>query len=653
MAVSFHPKKNQLFAATTNGTFIIISNVQSKQKARIQQISLFKANIQNTLTCFEMSKTGSRIIIGSYDGSINLFSTKDVIDQIIRSKTGSSHHLNASVLSPPALYRLLASDCSFEEDNVAHNEINGGISCSAFSKDGTGFTIGTNNGEVSFWVFDIDEMAWIVKLRHHLPGTRITSCIANSLSSRVFFAAKGADKASLFELKEERLRLFPELHCDEIHHLAIHPHNPVIFASGSTDAKVILWDASRSTPIKMIEMDTKVRSLLFSKHGLVVGDEGGKISYFEYESKNSQFASREQELLALERSLRHDRLPRKTRVASKRRQVVLEYVEDNEEPRVEIEEEEETGSIASIAETLSSSSIEIDELSVSDQETPWCLNWLLSTTKSSTIQIGDRVVYFPEGHLQFLEQEKRPEFSRTRPVIKHSMLRGRVSNLEFLTGEPSYCMFAIDSELEITYYERRGIPSFIVQAELFDWAMTRPDFVRGEKVIVRYDDDEYYEGKVMAVKGNPRDRPWRCYVVGGWPGESDEAFSPWELARPGEHWPESRECIEEAARMDLQEHVDELIAEPRWQLFLEPVDEELYPDYCNVIAYPVCLRLIRDRLSLGYYRRLQSLLYDISFLYSNAYAYNIPDSPVVIEANELVKSLKSLIRSVSRKHPRH
>jgi hypothetical protein len=39
--------------------------------------------------------------------------------------------------------------------------------------------------------------------------------------------------------------------------------------------------------------------------------------------------------------------------------------------------------------------------------------------------------------------------------------------------------------------------------------------------------------------------------------------------------------------------------------FVEDVDFSLFPAYCTVVGYPVCLSRIIERLERGFYRRLE------------------------------------------------
>lgn len=84
------------------------------------------------------------------------------------------------------------------------------------------------------------------------------------------------------------------------------------------------------------------------------------------------------------------------------------------------------------------------------------------------------------------------------------------------------------------------------------------------------------------------------------------------------------------------------------QWFNEQVDRRAFPEYYNIIACPICLSTIRDRVKNGFYRRKEAILSDLDLLYNNASKFNKPNSPIVEAAQAIVTLAANIVNGKRR-----
>ena len=89
----------------------------------------------------------------------------------------------------------------------------------------------------------------------------------------------------------------------------------------------------------------------------------------------------------------------------------------------------------------------------------------------------------------------------------------------------------------------------------------------------------------------------------------------------------------------LQKIMELSIAEP----FNYPVDLDSFPTYAIHIDYPIDLNTIRERLSSLYYRRVNSIQWDVRKIEQNASRYNEPRSEIVKKATLLCEVLLEFV----------
>ena len=83
---------------------------------------------------------------------------------------------------------------------------------------------------------------------------------------------------------------------------------------------------------------------------------------------------------------------------------------------------------------------------------------------------------------------------------------------------------------------------------------------------------------------------------------------------------------EQSLKEALQRHLDVLIKEPKYNLFVDPVPRE-YEDYYMIIQSPICLRDIQLKLQENEYRSVSKFKKDMLLLIGNCVYYNMLLTP--------------------------
>jgi hypothetical protein len=90
----------------------------------------------------------------------------------------------------------------------------------------------------------------------------------------------------------------------------------------------------------------------------------------------------------------------------------------------------------------------------------------------------------------------------------------------------------------------------------------------------------------------------------------------------------------------LERIMELLIAE----YFNYPVDLDAYPHYAIIIGYPIDLNTIKQRLENRYYRRINSIQWDVRIIENNATRFNERKSDIVRQASLLTELLLEFIK---------
>ncbi|PVV02845.1 hypothetical protein BB560_002691 [Smittium megazygosporum] len=89
--------------------------------------------------------------------------------------------------------------------------------------------------------------------------------------------------------------------------------------------------------------------------------------------------------------------------------------------------------------------------------------------------------------------------------------------------------------------------------------------------------------------------------------------------------------------------ISSMMEKKEFDWFVERVDFKTYSDYLDSVVYPMCLRTVLSRISEKYYRRLDSVSWDIMLIYLNAVTYNSSESEVSRAAEKMISAYIKLL----------
>ncbi|KAI8637978.1 hypothetical protein BD408DRAFT_485831 [Parasitella parasitica] len=293
---------------------------------------------------------------------------------------------------------------------------------------------------------------------------------------------------------------------------------------------------------------------------------------------------------------------------------------------------------------------------------PWITNTERTLAKYLP-QVGDIVTILTEGHKQYLRKsEMRHHFDEKHGVIdKHNpVLFARVTSISWLVGPPAYCKMKLNM-LELTnlqsvlqgqedpvwssmqqdeiieYTDEDGSPEFVVLWERFLASMNVFLTLQvGQKVDAIYDEGQY-TGTVSSVNNQGQywrranlPSPWAFYHV-IWDDASSNAedLSPWELVPTGEDFRTRYDVGSSLTSSQVKrarETLEWLANVDDFFLYVHQVNYYDYPPYLSLIAYPICLDTVRERLNNGFYRTVDGLIDDVELIKKNAMKYNAESS---------------------------
>ncbi|TPX47381.1 hypothetical protein SeMB42_g03341 [Synchytrium endobioticum] len=304
-------------------------------------------------------------------------------------------------------------------------------------------------------------------------------------------------------------------------------------------------------------------------------------------------------------------------------------------------------------------------------------------------QIHDRIAIIHEGQLEFSEialdrfgETARQPFSVTirKPPMPLGFTFGLIEEVRWHPYNPLICTIKVlihspraeSQDIAPAWETLTASTSGKSGSRLFSWFDYQgPEFVllysqfrSGVGRAFEHDDDVWamydggwFAGRVVEVKDNT---VWKKYKV-AWDNLDDapEDFSPWELELrdDGEEnhgskvldngsyldacermSPQCRDAI-----MELLEGVDANIK----AFFDQAVDYQQYDNYLNVVAYPIWLALIKQRLLNDFYRRTEAVAWDVEQMAKNAEDYNDKKSLIWELAHTNLRELAFAIESIA------
>uniref|UniRef100_A0A1I8A725 Bromo domain-containing protein n=1 Tax=Steinernema glaseri TaxID=37863 RepID=A0A1I8A725_9BILA len=311
-------------------------------------------------------------------------------------------------------------------------------------------------------------------------------------------------------------------------------------------------------------------------------------------------------------------------------------------------------------------------------------------------QVGDEVVYFSQGHQNYLDNVREKNLYEIRRKMNiPSNVSGEqhcvVKKITYEVLPPHNCrvlrliLGVVDSQrisrcFTVWTHDIENVPDFLIPRQLFQKSIQSQHQRIGAKMQSILS-NQWWTGKVLNNKQNVIDSSyqWNSIVV-RWENGDEEAVCPWDydlapdqnvgprvrseaLVTPEEleqfgaipllrgAWTDSIsgeiEESEEEARENvsrfLRSAIEQLCELPEVKIFADPVDLTVYTDYIATVRYPIDLGTINERLRNKYYRRKLSLLVDIWYIAENAKRYNVRSSDIVNQAKVLTETLSRLV----------
>ncbi|XP_065578986.1 PH-interacting protein-like [Artemia franciscana] len=307
-------------------------------------------------------------------------------------------------------------------------------------------------------------------------------------------------------------------------------------------------------------------------------------------------------------------------------------------------------------------------------------------------QIGDIVMYFRQGHeiyAKFVWEKKLYDLApRSLPWFNTAIREQelvRVLGIKYEIRPPRLCSLKLGiidvgtdtltgESFLVKYHDMKHVIDFLVLKQVYDAAVRR-DWRPGDHYRCAIE-GRWYEGTVIGhqpFEDIYPDSLFLCYKV-RWNDGTEDTISPWDIEpvdprRRSENMSDGmlllpheedvyQSTLDEWSNLNRDSECNRIAnligqmmtlsaAEP----FSAPVDLTAYPDYAEVVPYPVDISLIKRRVENRFYRRKASLQFDVRFIAANAAKYNEPKSRIVKTANIITDLLLEIIRNVNCPDP--
>lgn len=323
-------------------------------------------------------------------------------------------------------------------------------------------------------------------------------------------------------------------------------------------------------------------------------------------------------------------------------------------------------------------------------------------------QIGDVVMYFPQGHKEYLQafsENLSPpwnDFPAKYPVvecevrnIEFDLPRGsvfarcnsivatltlvllRIPAKQIISPNGQYVLdlapprttrhtVVREHKFQVTLRKYRHLAEFIIPQAIFLRSIRLP-WMPDIEVIMHYE-NVTEDGEVVVSDSNARvaqlsnsdvawpNSPWGALEV-VWsetPDGSSDRVNPWEVSPVFEaetiYSKEFAKFMLPKVELSEANRISAAIeafmdSEPqRLDPFRYEIDSKVFVDYYAQVPLPMYVDLIVNRLHHGYYRQLEALEFDIHLIYRNCCRYNREDADIVKDASFLRDQLLLIVR---------
>ncbi|KAK0426130.1 hypothetical protein QR680_009545 [Steinernema hermaphroditum] len=310
-------------------------------------------------------------------------------------------------------------------------------------------------------------------------------------------------------------------------------------------------------------------------------------------------------------------------------------------------------------------------------------------------QVGDEIMYFAQGHQQYLQVVKNKDLYQVQakmniPSSTNHEQHCIVLKVTYDICSPTNCrvlrlkLCSIDSQRRVTrtfsvwMHDIESVPDWVIPKQLFDKSVQSQHQRVGAKMQTILS-NQWWVGQILHNKQNEVDSSLQWYSIKvRWENGDEEFMSPWDYdvipnneARVRSETQVSPEELTKYSALEplrgdwtdltsgdasdsedrareritgcVRVAIDSLANIPEVKIFADPVDLVAYPDYVETVKYPVDLSTIDQRLRNKYYRRRLALLLDVWYITENAKQYNVRNSDIVVQAKVLTETLSRII----------
>nr|CAI5864220.1 unnamed protein product [Callosobruchus analis] len=302
-------------------------------------------------------------------------------------------------------------------------------------------------------------------------------------------------------------------------------------------------------------------------------------------------------------------------------------------------------------------------------------------------QMGDEVVYFPQGHHLYLDAVERNQVYEVsvndlpwNKIIIRDHEFAKVIGIQYEIKPPRLCCLKlallddsgrmVGKVFTVKYHDMPDVLDFLILRQMYENSMSRSWSI-GDKFRCMID-DEWWIGHITNTSpfsDQYKDSAFMCYEI-AWNNGEQERMSPWDmepidpermpedesLSVPvldrelasilyksvSSDWPNGdRDLVTKHILTGLTKVMELAIAEP----FLVPVDINVYPTYAKIIEYPIDLSTIKTRFENNFYRRLTAAQFDIRYLSTNAVKFNAKHSVIVRNAKIVTELCLRIVKN--------
>ncbi|XP_066914028.1 PH-interacting protein-like isoform X2 [Clytia hemisphaerica] len=298
-------------------------------------------------------------------------------------------------------------------------------------------------------------------------------------------------------------------------------------------------------------------------------------------------------------------------------------------------------------------------------------------------QIGDEVYYLKQGHHLYVKkvvEHNEYDIQENRQAYRRYDLSPaelcKLIGIQYDVGPPKMCSLKLEligkrkstgnrRTITVRFHDMPNVDDFLVLKHIFEDSLSQGWSV-GDRFRCMIDATWYF-GTIIEVSPLNEEFITSSFMslVVRWDNDDEDRVSPWDLEPipddtveeeapitsedkklfeyipSSEDWHyESPEHLRPRALEGLKVFSALKIAAP----FAYPVDVHTYPTYWSTIAFPTDLQTITERISNNFYRRIESLLWEVRQLKNNAEKFNETGSGIIQDATLIVKILSTFLK---------